>query len=106
MNVHTHMYKLGLDDIGIYCDNTYFIAKSITVLLYTYHDIFLISFSAECQLYNRVYYSSDTFIATCTYCMKNTLRLFMTAAVIVILNTVFDKHSLQTGLSVSISFMP
>ena len=30
----------------------------------------------------------------------------MTAAVIVILvNTVFDKHSLKTGLSVSISFM-
>ena len=33
LNVHTHMYKLGLDDIGIYCHNTYFIAKSITVLL-------------------------------------------------------------------------
>ena len=56
LNVHKHMYKLGLDDIGIYCHNTYFIAKSITVLLYTYHDIFLISFSAEGQLYNRVHF--------------------------------------------------
>ena len=34
-------------------------------------------------------------------------QTFMIAAVIVILvNTVFDKHSLQTGLSVSISFIP
>ena len=32
LNVHTHMYKLGLDDIGIYCHDTYFIAKGITVL--------------------------------------------------------------------------
>ena len=49
----------------------------------------------------------DTFTATHTYCMKNIFRLFMTAAVIVILvNTVFDKHSLQTGLSVLISLMP
>ena len=58
--IHTHMYQLGLDDIGIYCHDTYFIAKSITVLLYTYYDIFLISFSAEGQLCNRVHYSSDT----------------------------------------------
>ena len=77
------MYKLGLDDIGIYCHNTYFIAKSITVLLYTYHDIFLISFSAEGQLCNRVHYSSgyiysymyilyekyfQTFYDSCSHC--------------------------------------
>ena len=100
------MYKLGLDDIGIYCHDAYFIAKSITVLLHMYHDIFLFLSQQKANYATECIILVDTFIATCTYCMKYIFRLFMIAAVIVILNTVFDKHSLQTGLSVSISFMP
>ena len=95
--------NLELGDFGIYCHDIsqqkvswyYYISQYIIFSQpetnYTIECIILVDLQG---IYSYTLY-------------EEYFQTFMTAAVIVILvNTVFDKHSLQTGLSILISFMP